>query len=115
MHSDPDIPGKLPLYGVDGALIEYVDETTARSLIKAGTVNICRTKRMVRSLRVRAEARTLVMPSKSKYDLAHRKRPLGQSHRNETDQNPPKVWTIDRIPLRAEDLFVFSLSGKRAA
>jgi hypothetical protein len=117
VHSDPDnLPEKLALHAVDGTFLEWVDETLARKLIKDGTVEILRTKRRIRSLRVRAEKRAeLVSITKSKFDLAHRKRPVGQSHRNETEQNPPKVWTIDPIPRRAEDLFVFSLSGKRAA
>lgn len=116
MHSNPDnLPDKLPLHAVDGTFLEWIDEDTARKLIKDGTVEILRTKTRVRSLRVRAEKRTaLVSITTSKYDLAHRKRPVGQSHRNETNENPPKVWTIDRIPRSIDDLFVFSL-GKRAA
>lgn len=113
MH--PNLPEKLALHGVDGVFLEWIDEDFARKLIKDGTVEILWTKKRIRSLRVRGTPRAaLVSITKSKYDLAHRKRPVGQSHRNETNDNPPKVWTIDRIPRRAEDLFVFSL-GKRAA
>ncbi|TAL08420.1 MAG: hypothetical protein EPO02_13125 [Nitrospirae bacterium] len=84
-------------------------------MIRDGTVELLRTKRKVRSLRMRAEKRVFSAASNSRYDMAHRKRPIGQSHNNETDANPPGVWTIDRIPASTSQLFVFSISGKRAA
>jgi hypothetical protein len=116
VHPNENLPDTLPLHAVDGAFLEWIDEDTARKLIKDGTVEILRTKKRIRSLRVRAEKRAaLISITKSKYDLAHRKRPVGQSHRNETNDNPPKVWTIDRIPRSIHELFVFSLDGKRAA
>ena len=115
MHpNDNSLPDKLPLYSVDDVLIEYVDEDTARQLIKEGAVELLRTKRRVRSLRMRAHPRVIAMPKPSRYDMAHRKRPVGQSHKNENETNPAGVWTIDRIPRAADDLFAFSL-GKRAA
>lgn len=127
MHSHDDdtytMPDRLPLYGVDGAtLIAVVDEHRARELLKLGVVTVLRTKKKIRALRARERARVVAIASNSKFNLSHRKRQVAQPHRSETEDNPPRVWTIDRIPIRPDenswgiaDLFEFTVTGRRDA
>lgn len=97
----PDVPEKLALYESDDSFLRWVDETEARQLIKAGEVELLRTKRKLRALRYRAGRRIVYgsrQTSEPSYSASGRGIPAGTPHRNENYYNVRGVWHFDRIP-----------------
>jgi hypothetical protein len=87
-----DLNYLVPVLDPLGSFLFWADEELARSLIKAGQVRICRTKRKIRALQAITSLDN-VPPHKR----CIQKKLFGLPHRRETETNPAGVWTQDAL------------------
>jgi hypothetical protein len=90
------MPGMLPVQGPypPFKVIGWLDEEAARDLIRQGKVYTFHTKKRIRALRY--------IPRKDAEEIEQQvpvhSPGLGAPHQNETDRNPPGVWTFEYLP-----------------
>jgi hypothetical protein len=106
-----DFPDMLPVLDPLESFLFWADEQLARHLIKKGQVRIFRTKHKIRALQALGALDDLP-PSK----VCSQNRYFGLPHKRETDTNPARVWTQDRMgstSYRSDHLM--PVDDKRAA
>jgi hypothetical protein len=85
-------PDMVPVLDLAGGFIFWADETLARKLVGLHQVKICRTPKKIRALQAVVSTADLT-DSKP----CSRAALFGIPHRRETDDNPARVWTQDKM------------------
>jgi hypothetical protein len=109
---DGDFPDMVPVLDVLGSFMFFADEQLARSFVVKHQVRIFRTARKIRALQALTTLEDLpasLICSQNRY--------FGLPNRRETDTNPARVWTQDRmgntIPSRGSNLMPIDDSRAR--
>src|SRR4051794_37066240 len=99
--SNPTMPARLPVF--DGETFEcWVTEDRARELIRNGEVDLLRTKKKIRALRVRHSGRAFsVTPTTGGRNSRASGANFAEPHKRENYYNVRGVWHIDRVPTSA--------------
>jgi hypothetical protein len=85
-------PDMLPVLDPLGGFLFWADEQLARALLKKDQVRIFRTPTKIRALQAKGPLDE-VPPNK----VCSQNRYFGLPHHRETDTNPARVWTQDRM------------------
>lgn len=85
-------PDMVPVLDLAGGFLFWADETLARKLVSLHQVKICRTPKKVRALQA-------IVVTKDLADLkpCSRAALFGIPHKRETEDNPARVWTQDKM------------------
>ena len=88
-------------------LLYWVNDEQARDLVASGHAQYLRTKKKIRGVELlpAGEQKTGLAIVKTVKPTKLRAPGLGDSHKSERKDNPPGVWTIDRIPRNKHSLF----------
>lgn len=91
---------KIPVY-CGPRLLEYADEARAMRLARAENAEVVRRRKDKQIMQINLrefgdDSRTPCRPKGN---------PSAYSHDHETEHNPPKVWTLRRIPDEAGPIF----------
>jgi hypothetical protein len=86
-----EFPDLIPVIDRLGSFLFMADEPFARELLKKQQVRICRTKKNIRALQLKAA------PDAALAKLISQRRYFGVPHRRETETNPARVWTQDQM------------------
>lgn len=107
------MPAKVRLIDRAGSHVCWLERDEARRLLAAGEVEAVQRHSGASVWAVRW---TMSEPADEPRRLyVIRKRGYGDPHRRETPENPPGVWTIDRIRPSHRHLFVRVLAERLAA
>jgi hypothetical protein len=108
-----EFPDMVPVLDVLGSFMFWADEQLARSFVAKHQVRIFRTPRKIRALQA-----LTTLDGVPANEICSQNRYFGLPNRRETDTNPARVWTQDRmgntIPSRGPNLMPVDDSRARS-